>query len=124
MRYLLVLLAAVALAAPLAAFADKPPDPYIAATPNPVVAYSSYTITGCNYRPGTNVQVTIDRGTSFPTQEIGESGCLVPIVWWAAGPGSNLIEANKYPACGSGAYGHSAGAKCGLLADVVLEVIP
>ena len=65
---------------------------WLSASPNPVAAWSAYTITGCGFVVGKQVTIVINNGT-FYAVGVTADGCLSPSTWWADGPGSYRIDA-------------------------------
>ena len=68
----------------------------VTASPNPVAAWSAYTISGCGYIVGKQVTIVINNGTFFAVA-VAANGCMTPTTWWASGPGSYRINAYQRP---------------------------
>ena len=68
----------------------------LVASPNPVAAWSQFTLSGCGYVAGKQVTVVINNSEFFATA-VGTNGCLVPTRWWVSGPGSYRIDAYQRP---------------------------
>jgi hypothetical protein len=66
--------------------------PKLTASPNPVAAWSQYSLSGCGYVTDKQVTIVINNGTFFSAGLDG-GGCLLPVSWYASGPGSYRIEA-------------------------------
>ena len=64
----------------------------LSASPNPVAAWSQYWLSGCGYVAGKQVTIVINNSTFFSAALDG-NGCLLPVSWWASGPGSYRIAA-------------------------------
>jgi len=62
------------------------------ASPNPIPAWSEYSLSGCGYVTGKQVTIVINNGTFF-SAGLDSSGCLLPVSWWTSGPGSYRINA-------------------------------
>jgi hypothetical protein len=93
---LAALLALVLVLAPTA-LAGKAPGPTstgatLTASPNPVPAWSQYSLSGCGYVAGKQVTIVINNGTFF-SAGLDSAGCLLPVSWWTSGPGSYRIDA-------------------------------
>lgn len=62
------------------------------ASPNPVPAWSQYSLSGCGYVTGKQVSFVVNT-TEFFATAVDSNGCLVPVKWWVSGPGSYRIDA-------------------------------
>ena len=63
----------------------------LTASPNPVPAWSQYTLRGCGFVTGKQVSIVINGGTFFSAAVDG-AGCLVPVSWYVDGPGTYRID--------------------------------
>lgn len=87
-------------------------DPTLSASPNPVQTGAQYSVSGCGYAPGEQVNVLINQWTFLATGA-GADGC-VSFTWWAGSPGTYTIEA----------YQSLTGGKQTLLGSTTLNVVP
>jgi hypothetical protein len=103
---LVLVLAPAALAGPSTA-----PSATVTASPNPVAAWSQYTLGGCGYVAGKQVNFVINGGMFFAAG-VDDNGCIIPFTQGSDAAGTYTIKT----------YQHLKGRKQTLMATTTLTV--
>ena len=66
----------------------------VVVSPNPVPAYSTFTLTGCGYKPNAGVQINLYAPgvTAVWGSLVDGNGCLLDATGWASSPGSARLD--------------------------------
>ena len=88
---LMLIVAAMTVLATAGSSHARPRDPdrlatTLTASPNPVLAWSQYTVNGCGFAGGTQVNIVINGGVFFATA-VDADGCT-SFSWWADAAGT------------------------------------